>query len=115
MSLEEEAERQRLGPPPRGPATVRMPAGWDRFFRLLALGILAVGAFAVLWVPIVLLAPLGAVAVVALVTLALVAVAARLHELRVRVDALEERLGATSEPGPEPPPDAPPEDRPDGP
>lgn len=110
MSLEEEAERQRAGPPPRKRTTVTMPKAWDRLFRVVALLILAAAAFATLYVPVVYIAPWGLIAVLALTILGLVAVAGRLHEVRVRVDALEERLDDLSaggegeeEPPPEPP------------
>lgn len=92
MSLEEEAERQRAGPPPRERTTVHMSKTWDRLFRVVALLILTVAAFATMYVPVVLLAPWGLLAVLALTVLGLVAVGGRLHELRVRVDALEEVL-----------------------
>lgn len=106
MSLEEEAERQRAGPPPRERTTVHMPKAWDRLFRGVALIILAAAAFATMYVPVVLIAPWGLVGVLALLVLGLVAVAGRLHEVRVRVDALEERLaelnGDDAEEGPPP-------------
>lgn len=111
MSLEEEAERQRAGPPPEKRTTVTMPKGWDRAFRGVALLILAAGTVASLWVPVVLLPPWGLLVVLALLVLGLVAVAGRLHELRVRVDALEERLDGISDAdgaeGPPPPPEPP--------
>lgn len=69
-----------------------MPKGWDRFFRVVALLILAVATFASLYVPVVLVAPWGLLVVLALTVLGLIAVAGRLHEVRVRVDGLEERL-----------------------
>lgn len=105
MSLEEEAERQRAGPPPRERATVRMPTPVDRLFRIVALLILAVGAFATLYVPVVLLPPWGLLVVLALTILGLIAVAGRLHELRVRVDGLEQRLDGLSDAGVEEPPE----------
>jgi hypothetical protein len=98
MSLEMEAERQRAGPPPEERSGLKLSPGWEILFRLVALLVLAAAAFAVLWVPVALLAPpAGLVGVLAILTIALVAMAGRLHELRIRVDALEDRSGDAPE------------------
>lgn len=111
MSLEEEAERQRAGPPPEKRTTVRMPKAWDRLFRVVALIILIGVIFASLYVPVWLIPyPWGVMAVLAPMVLGLVAIGGRLHELRVRVDTLEERLDnlrVGGDEGAEPPPGPP--------